>query len=119
MVIVESKEGLKHLDEIASVPGISILVPGAGTLRGVMSKVGPDGKDILDANGRKEADPVAWEGAIQQVLAACKKHSLPCGYPSSERDIEQRMKEGFNVHIIGWNDSGFKTVELGRKGSSR
>ncbi|MEO7996708.1 MAG: hypothetical protein ABI852_04640, partial [Gemmatimonadaceae bacterium] len=115
MVIVESKEGLKHLDEIASVPGISMLVPGAGTLGGVMTKVGPDGKDILDANGRKERDPVAWEGAIQQILAACKKHNLPCGYPTSEALMDQRIKEGFSVHIINWGDAGFKTVDLGRK----
>lgn len=119
MVIVESKEGLKHLDEIAAVPGISILVPGAGTLGGVMTKVGADGKPVLDANGRPERDPVAWEGAIQQILAACKKNKLPCGYPSSEQNIEQRIKEGFNVHIIGWNESGFKTVDMGRKAGGR
>ena len=119
MVIVESKDGLKHLDEIAAVPGISILVPGAGTLRGVMSKVGPDGKDILDANGRKEADPVAWEAAIQQILAACKKHKLPCGFPSAEANIEQRIKEGFSVHIINWGETGFKVVDMGRKAGGR
>lgn len=119
MVIVESKEGLKHLDEIAAVPGISILVPGAGTLGGVMTKVGPDGKDILDANGRKVRDPVAWEASIQQILAACKKNKLPCGYPSAEANIEQRIKEGFSVHIIGWGDPGFKTVDLGRKVGGR
>ena len=115
MVIVESKEGLKHLDEIAAVPGISILVPGAGTLGGVMVKMGADGKPVMDANGRPERDPVAWEGAIQQILAACKKNKLPCGYPSAEANIEQRIKEGFSVHIINWGDAGFKVVDMGRK----
>ncbi|MEP6835697.1 MAG: aldolase/citrate lyase family protein [Gemmatimonas sp.] len=119
MVIVESKVGLAHLDEIAAVPGISILVPGAGTLGGVMVKVSADGKDSLDANGRKVRDPVAWEGAIQQILAACKKNKLPCGYPSSEANVEQRIKEGFNVHIINWGDAGFKVVDMGRKAGGR
>lgn len=115
MVIIESKEGLKNIDAIAAVPGIGVLTPGAGTLGGVMTKVGPDGKDILDANGRKERDPAAWEAAIQSVAAACKKHKVPCGYPTAEANIEQRIKDGFSVHIIGWGDPGFKTVDLGRK----
>jgi len=115
MVIVESKEGLAHLDEIAAVPGISILVPGAGTLGGVMVKMGADGKPILDANGRPERDPVAWEASIQQILAACKKNKLPCGYPSGEANIEQRIKEGFSVHIVNWGETGFKVVDMGRK----
>jgi 2-keto-3-deoxy-L-rhamnonate aldolase RhmA len=35
--IVESKEGLAHVREIAAVKGIGVLWPGAGTLRGVFS----------------------------------------------------------------------------------
>ena len=35
--IVESKEGLAHVREIAAVKGIGVLFPGAGTLRGVFS----------------------------------------------------------------------------------
>ena len=33
--IVETKEGLANVREIAQVPGLSVLVPGAGTLGGV------------------------------------------------------------------------------------
>jgi 2-keto-3-deoxy-L-rhamnonate aldolase RhmA len=115
MVIIESKEGLKNLDAIAAVPGIGVLTPGAGTLNSVMTKVGADGKPELDANGRPVRDPAAWEAAIQQVAAACKKNKLPCGYPTSEANIEQRIKDGFSVHIIGWGEPGFRTVDLGRK----
>jgi 4-hydroxy-2-oxoheptanedioate aldolase len=99
--IVESKVGLSHLREIAAVKGIGVLVPGAGTLRGVFSE-----------NGVR--DTVAWEGAIQQVLAACKEFKLPCGYPATERDIEMRMKQGFSVFIINWGDAGFRAVDIGR-----
>lgn len=109
--IVESKEGLAHVREIAAVPGIGVLWPGAGTLRGVFSTTGPDGKRVLDEEG--------WENAIQTVLAACKEFNVPCGFPANENDIEMRMKQGFSVFVMGWGDSGFKTVEMGRKLAGR
>lgn len=110
-VIVESKEGLAHLREIAAVKGISVLWPGAGTLRGVFSSVGPDGKRVLDE--------AAWEAAIQQVLATCKEFKIACGYPAGEKDIELRMRQGFSVFIIGWGEAGFRAVDLGRKAGHR
>ena len=58
--IVESKEGLAKVREIAAVKGIGVLFPGAGTLRGVFT--------TTDANGQRVFDEAAWEGAIQQVL---------------------------------------------------
>ena len=105
--IVESVEGLEKVREIAAVPGIGVLFPGAGTLRGVFSSV--------DSTGRRVLDEVAWEGAIQRVLAACKEFNVPCGYPASERDIEMRMRQGFSVFIIGWGDAGFRAVDIGRR----
>lgn len=115
MVIVESELGLKNLDAIASVPGIAVLTPGAGTLGGVFTKKDAEGKPIMGANGRPQRDDVAWEASIQQVAAACKKHNIPCGYPTAEANMDQRIKDGFSVHIINWGDAGFKTVDLGRK----
>ena len=76
--------------------GISVLFPGAGTLRGVFTTTDADGKRTFDAEG--------WEAAIQQVLAACKEFNVPCGYPATEADIETRMKQGFSVFIMGWGE---------------
>ncbi len=109
--IVESKVGLANVREIAQVPGIGVLFPGAGTLRGVYSTTG--------ANGQRVFDEAAWEAAIQQVLAACKEFSVPCGYPAGEADIEKRMQQGFSVFVIGWGESGFKAVDIGRRVSGR
>ncbi|MDB6045863.1 MAG: hypothetical protein JWM63_4414 [Gammaproteobacteria bacterium] len=109
--IVESKEGLKHVREIAAVKGIGVLWPGAGTLREVFSSPGPDGKPVLDQ--------AAWEAAIQQVLAACKEFHVACGFPAGPNDVEMRMKQGFSVFVSQWNDAGFKAVELGRKAGNR
>ncbi len=109
--IVESKEGLAHVREIAAVKGIGVLFPGAGTLRGVFS--------TTDANGQRKLDEAAWEAAIQQVLAACKEFNVPCGYPATANDIEMRMKQGFSVFIINWGDAGFKAVDIGKKAAGR
>lgn len=109
--IVESKAGLAKVREIAAVKGISVLFPGAGTLRGVFSTIDAEGKRTLDAEG--------WEAAIQQVLAACKEFNVPCGYPATENDIEARMKQGFSVFIMNWGDAGFRAIDIGRRVAGR
>ncbi len=109
--IVESHEGLAKVREIAAVPGIGVLFPGAGTLRGVFT--------TTDANGQRKFDEVAWEAAIQKVLAACKEFKVACGYPAGAADIEMRMKQGFSVFVIGWGEQGFKAVDLGRAAGGR
>jgi 2-keto-3-deoxy-L-rhamnonate aldolase RhmA len=109
--IVESIEGLKHVREIAAVKGIGVLWPGAGTLRGVFTKT--------DERNNRVFDGVAWEAAIQQVLAACKEFNVPCGYPANANDIETRMKQGFSVFVMNWGDPGFKAIDIGRKASGR
>ena len=109
--IVETKVGLARIREIAAVPGIGVLFPGAGTLRGVFS--------TTDASGARKLDETAWEAAIQSVLAACKEFKVACGYPAGEADIEMRMKQGFSVFVIGWGQPGFNAVGIGRKVGSR
>lgn len=109
--IVESKEGLERVREIAAVKGIGVLFPGAGTLRRVFS--------TTDANGQRVFDEKGWESAIQQVLAACKEFNVACGYPATENDIEMRMKQGFSVFIMNWGEAGFRAVDLGRKVAGR
>jgi 4-hydroxy-2-oxoheptanedioate aldolase len=109
--IVESRKGLENLKAIAAVPGIGVLWPGAGTLRGVFT--------TTDASGQRQFDQAGWEQAIQSVLAACKANKIACGFPANANDIETRMKQGFNVFVMNWGDAGFKTVEAGRKLAGR
>ncbi len=109
--IVESRKGLANLEEIAAVPGIGVLWPGAGTLRSVFS--------TTDSTGQRQVDLVAWEAAIQRVLAACKANTVACGFPANAADLETRLTQGFNVFVMNWGDAGFKTVELGRKIAGR
>jgi 4-hydroxy-2-oxoheptanedioate aldolase len=109
--IVESKEGLAKIREIAAVKGIGVLFPGAGTLRGVFTSTDAAGQRVLDEQG--------WEAAIQQVLAACKEFNVACGYPANATDIEKRIQQGFSVFVIGWGEQGFKAVDIGRKAAGR
>jgi 4-hydroxy-2-oxoheptanedioate aldolase len=110
--IVETKEGLANVREIAQVPGLSVLVPGAGTLGGVFS--------TTNAEGQRVRDNAAWEAAIQTVLAACKEFKKPCGYPVSENDIETRYQQGFTVGILqSFADPAFRAVAKGRQISGR
>jgi 2-keto-3-deoxy-L-rhamnonate aldolase RhmA len=118
--IVETREGLANVREIAQVKGLGVLIPGAGTLGGVFSKTDANGQPVRDANGRPVRDDVAWEAAIQQVLAACKEFKIPCGYPAFDNDIETRLKQGFSAFIIQqFGERGFKAVEIGRRVSGR
>ncbi len=110
--IVESKAGLARIREIAAVPGIGALFPGAGTLRGVFT--------LTDANGQRVFDEKGWEAALQQVLDACNEFKVACGFPANTPEVmEQRYKQGFRVFVIGWGDNGFKTVAAGLKVSGR
>ena len=111
--VVESREGLRHVREIAAVKGLAVLFPGAGTLRGVFTSVD-------STTGARTFDEAGWEAAIQQVLAACKEFHVPCGYPANDPPmVERRLQQGFGVFVAGWGDDGFKAVEFGRKASGR
>jgi 4-hydroxy-2-oxoheptanedioate aldolase len=109
--IVETREGLARVREIAAVKGIGVLFPGAGTLRGVFTST--------DANGQRVFDEKGWEAAIQQVLAACKEFNVACGYPATAADIEMRMGQGFSVFVISWGEAGFRALDIGRKAGGR
>lgn len=109
--IIESEKGLVNTREIASIKGIGVLWPGAGTLRRVTAR--------LTASGESVPDPVAHEASIQRVLAACKEFNVACGIPANPGDIEKRMKQGFSVFVMGWGEDGFKTVDIGRRVGGR
>jgi 2-keto-3-deoxy-L-rhamnonate aldolase RhmA len=102
--IVESREGLAKVREIAAEPGVAQVVAGYGTLGGVFRG---------DQEGR--------EAAAQQILAACKEFKKPCGFPVfNAAEMEQRMKEGWSYFIMQRRDeAGFGAIEAGRKMSGR
>lgn len=110
--IIESREGLANIREIAQVPGLSVIAAGAGTLGGVFS--------TTNAEGRRVRDDAAWEAAIQTIADACKEFNKACAYPVNENDIDARYKQGFTVGILqAFNEGAFRAVAKGRQIAGR
>jgi 2-keto-3-deoxy-L-rhamnonate aldolase RhmA len=83
VVIIEQKQAIDKIDEIASVPGIDVLFIGVNDLSYSLGV------------GGKTNDPLVEE-AVSKVLAAGKKHNIPVGYPAGNpAEINKRIAQGF------------------------
>jgi 4-hydroxy-2-oxoheptanedioate aldolase len=84
IVMIESAEGLKNLDEITAVPGVGAIFLGAGS-------------DLSRSLGVRPNAPEV-EAAFQQILSACKSHKVACGITAgSGADVARRVKEGWSI----------------------
>ena len=77
-IMIESVDGLKHLDEIASVPGVGALILGAGA-------------DLSRSLGVTQSSP-ELEAGFQQVLRACKAHKVAWAGRSSDRQCRRSRR---------------------------
>ena len=91
IMLIESTEGLKNVDEIAAVPGVGGLYAGTGDLS--MSMGVPGNSPEVEA-------------AVQTILKACLAHNVPCKINTSVRDVEKRIKEGWRILNVGDADGG-------------
>lgn len=88
--IVESKRGITNIREIAQVPGLTVIVVGAGTLGGVFSTTG--------ANGQRVRDQAGFDAGVAAILSACKEFKVPCSYPANNpTEIAGLMARGFTA----------------------
>lgn len=87
IIMIESAEGLRNVDDIASVPGVGVLYVG---------NVG----DLPASLGVPPGAPEV-EAGLQRTLQACKKHNVMCGAVVDEKNIAQRIKEGWRYLDIG------------------
>ena len=111
--IVESKKGIANIREIAQVPGLTVIVVGAGTLGGVFSSPGADGQRVRDQAG--------FDAGVAAILSACKEFKVACSYPANNRtEIEALMARGFTVFTMQRRDAAaFDAIAKGRKISGR
>jgi 2-keto-3-deoxy-L-rhamnonate aldolase RhmA len=94
IVIIEQKQAIDNIEEIASVPGIDVLFIGANDLSFSLGV------------GGKLTDPLV-EDAVARVIAAGKKHNIPVGYPAgSPAEIQKRIAQGFRFFQAS-SDVGF------------
>ncbi len=83
IVIIEQKQAIDNIEEIAAVPGIDVLFIGANDL-----------SYSLGVGGNVNAPVV--EEAMTKVLAAAKKRNIPVGFPSGNpTEINKRIAQGF------------------------
>jgi 4-hydroxy-2-oxoheptanedioate aldolase len=87
IIMIETTEGLKNVDEIASVPGVGVIWPGAGA-------------DLSYSMGVPQNSP-ELEEALQKILKACLAHNVACGLNPQPQDIPKRIKEGWKYLEIG------------------
>jgi 4-hydroxy-2-oxoheptanedioate aldolase len=90
IMMIESVEGLQHIDEIASVPGVGIIFPGAAV-------------DLANAMGIPGNAPEK-EAALQTILKSCKAHNVACGVvANTPADVQKRIQEGWKYIDFGPN----------------
>jgi 2-keto-3-deoxy-L-rhamnonate aldolase RhmA len=83
VVIIEQKQAIDNIEQIASVPGVDVLFIGVNDLSFSLGV------------GGKTNDPIVEE-AVNKVLAAGKKYNIPVGYPTGNPDeINKRIAQGF------------------------
>jgi 4-hydroxy-2-oxoheptanedioate aldolase len=83
--IIEQKEAVEKIEEIASVPGIDVLFIGANDL-----------SFSLGHGGQLNHPEV--QAAIARIAAAARKHNIPLGYPSGNpAEIKKLVEQGFRL----------------------
>jgi 4-hydroxy-2-oxoheptanedioate aldolase len=87
IIMIESVEGLKNIDEIASVPGVGMIFPGAAA-------------DLSMSMGVSMNSPER-EAALQACLKSCLAHNVRCGILVNANDVEKRIKEGWKYLEAG------------------
>jgi len=87
VLLIETPEGVKNIDEIASVPGVGVInAAAAGDLSNAMG-----------ISGQANTSPEV-EAHRQTILKACIAHHVICGIlANGKAQIDQRVKEGWKM----------------------
>lgn len=102
IIQIESPEGVANIDDILSVPGISVIFIGPSDLSTAMGYASPAAPEV--------------EAAIQRVLQACIASGIPCAITTSANTVEERIEQGFRFVTVGADGglSGFANEALNR-----
>lgn len=89
VVQIEDKDAVKNIDAILSVEGLDAIIIGPYDLSGSFSKLGEVGDSEV-------------QDAIQKVVRACKKHSVPAGIFALHTEQANRyIDQGFTLVAVG------------------
>ena len=101
MLMLEDPKAIAQRKEIAELPGLSILACGIGSLSQALG-----------------GDRAGAEAGTQQVLAETKRLKLGNMLPATVKDVEQRVKEGFNA-VLGNGPQADEMIKIGRAAAGR
>lgn len=92
MIMIETAEGVQHIDDIITVHGVGAIFIGASDL-GMSLGVGPPINAV---------NPPETEAAVQTVLKSCKANKVACAYPvlGGPAEVAKRTNEGFQVLLV-------------------
>jgi len=96
VAMIESRQGLRHADEIAAVEGIDMLLVGAGDLAADLGAAGP-------------AAQAALRDAFDTVIAACKRHGKAAGAGglAGQLDLLAEVVAAGVRYVSAGTDTGF------------
>jgi 4-hydroxy-2-oxoheptanedioate aldolase len=96
IAMIETEEGLQNVEEIVSAPGLSGVYVGPADLALALG---------LPARG--DNDDPRHLGAVERILATCKRHRVPAGIHTGGLDYtRRRLAAGFDFVTLG-TDAGF------------
>ena len=101
MLMLEDPKAIAQRKEIADLNGLSILACGIGSLTQALG-----------------GDRAGAEAGTQQVLAESKRVKIANMLPATVKDVEQRVKEGFNA-ILGQGPQADEMIRIGRSAAGR
>jgi 4-hydroxy-2-oxoheptanedioate aldolase len=106
-IMCEEVRAIKNLPRmLEEVPGIGIVIIGEGDLS-------------QDLGYPRQYDHPTVAGAIDEILAICKQHDVPCGHPHVDaKNIEGLLDKGFR-YLMPAPVYSYPALELGRRLSGR
>lgn len=107
VIMCEEARAIENLPAMLDqVPGIGVVLIGEGDLS-------------QDLGYPRQYDHPTVASAIDEILAVCKQHDVPCGHPHVSADnVEALLERGFRWLMAGPTLS-FAGLDLGRKASGR
>jgi 4-hydroxy-2-oxoheptanedioate aldolase len=83
LMMIESAEGLKNINDIAAVPGVAGFYVGDN--------------DLSNSLGVALGSPES-EAAIDTIAKACQTHRIACGISAESAEaMQKRIKQGFRI----------------------
>ena len=107
VIMCEEAKAIKNLPKmLEEVPGIGVVLIGEGDLS-------------QDLGYPRQYDHPTVASAIDEILAICKAHDVPCGHPHVDAgNVEKLLEKGFRW-LMTQPTLSFAGLEKGRKASGR